>query len=666
QGWLDRGDPRYLQNKLGQSQQRGPDRFYREFFQSLCLQGIALPIEERTAAIAVMIGDVPYLGGCLFQPHPLEQRYPQISIGDRSFEAILTWFSDYCWQWHEPTDLAQPDSAREPIQHPPTVTLPLLRQSFQYFANSLTSGRPYALAPEMVQATCDRVILGQLVSQLADGQNSDYHPDYQDDSQPNDGQNRRPDQDALTLAKSWPVGLTPALARQLRGDILPNFQILDPACGSGALLLGAMDTLAGVYKDVEAAIATSKSQSQPAESPILEEPQSALTPPVALCHRILTRNLYGIELNASALELAKLQLLLQVLSKAERTELIPLPVIEFNLLPGNALIGITQVDAEGFDRVGRQSPPAPDAQVLQGNLLQPLMAEDYRTIVAEKQVSLENYQTQTQLMAEVAAMPEYAQTEFLRDHIQTLNQTAQSKLDRLLLQEFSQKLGIRYRQPRPKGRTRRRVLTLSDIQDLQPFHWGFHFHQSLNRRGGFDVVLSDLPWGVLRPTAQQFLRQYRHLAQRKNLDSKRFRRSRSNLLQTDSELAQHWSRYSGQFTPLSQYFRRSGHYPYQQFRTPLASQSMPLYLERLFIERCWCLLRQGGAGALFLPSDRAQSLVEPSLSQLPLSQLIKSRTSQPSWEISHSHQQWPSGKRHSLSLLRFTRTPSTESPKPPD
>ncbi|MEM6426350.1 MAG: hypothetical protein AAF728_14500, partial [Cyanobacteria bacterium P01_D01_bin.128] len=30
QGWLDQGDPWYLQNKLGQSQQRGPDRFYRE------------------------------------------------------------------------------------------------------------------------------------------------------------------------------------------------------------------------------------------------------------------------------------------------------------------------------------------------------------------------------------------------------------------------------------------------------------------------------------------------------------------------------------------------------------------------------------------------------------------------------------------------------------
>ncbi|MEM8545000.1 MAG: hypothetical protein AAGF66_13545, partial [Cyanobacteria bacterium P01_H01_bin.119] len=187
QGWLDRGDPWYLQNKLGQSQQRGPDRFYREFFQSLCLQGIALPTEERTAAIAVMIGDVPYLGGCLFQPHPLEQRYPQISIGDRSFEAILTWFSDYRWQWHEPADLNQPDPTGELAQHPPTITLALLRQSFQYFANSLTSGRPYALAPETVQATCDRVILGQLVSQLADGQNSDYHPDYQDDSQPNDG-----------------------------------------------------------------------------------------------------------------------------------------------------------------------------------------------------------------------------------------------------------------------------------------------------------------------------------------------------------------------------------------------------------------------------------------------------------------------------------------------
>lgn len=657
QGWLDQGDRWYLQNKLGQSQQRGSDQFYSEFLQCLFLQGFALPAAERTASTQVLIGHIPYLSGSLFQPHRLEQLHNAIAIADHSFESILDWLGDYNWQWHAVNDADNPgedddgantgevrkavvqgialndDFDSTSFESLPILTLDLLQQSFQY-AVTAASGQPYALSPGVIQATCDRVIGQQILDRVATVSDRTFK--------------------SLDILLSQ---LDNELATRLKQDILPRFRVLDPACGSGAFLMGAMQTLMPLYQAIST-IAPASPSRYPAAVQATSPPQN---PCLTLKRCILTDNLYGVDQAESAVELARLQLFLQVLSEVKQdSDLRPLPLIEFNLLPGNALIGLVQVDTEGFDQVGTKGNRAKgnghvsaNDQVLQGNLLQPLMAENYRTIVVEKQVSLEDYQTQTRLMAEVATIPTYAQSEFLRDHIQTLNQKAQNKLDRLLLNEFSQKLGIRYRQNQPETGTRKRVLTLADIQQLKPFHWGYHFHKIIANQGGFDVLLSDLPWGALRPTSQQFLSRYRHLAQRKQLDLKTFRRSRSQLLQQDAELSRYWSAYRSQLTYVRDYFRQATHYTHQHLSVADSSQSAPFYVERLFIERCFQLLQPSGTAAIFLPGNSAQGLRSGNLKDL----LLQSTQLAPILICTNYHQLAQGlGNRHQLGLVQFKKT----------
>ena len=60
---------------------------------------------------------------------------------------------------------------------------------------------------------------------------------------------------------------------------------------------------------------------------------------------IITDNLFGVDIMEEATEIAKLRLFLALVAAAETVDqLEPLPNIDFNILPGNSLIGLMHVD----------------------------------------------------------------------------------------------------------------------------------------------------------------------------------------------------------------------------------------------------------------------------------------------------------------------------------
>jgi len=100
-GFLD-GDHNYLQNRLAQVQQQaGKNKFhgfYRQFLRRLFHEGLGQPKAERDAALAMLIGDVPYLNGGLFDVHQLEEANPGINVPDEAFEQLFAFFD--AWDWH--------------------------------------------------------------------------------------------------------------------------------------------------------------------------------------------------------------------------------------------------------------------------------------------------------------------------------------------------------------------------------------------------------------------------------------------------------------------------------------------------------------------------------------------------------------------------------------
>lgn len=93
------GDLNYLSTKLEESQRLAKDAFYRDFLCPLFFQGFALKESDRPKAIKQLLGDIPYLNGGLFQPHPLEIEHGEaITIPDAAFERLFAFFGK--WTWH--------------------------------------------------------------------------------------------------------------------------------------------------------------------------------------------------------------------------------------------------------------------------------------------------------------------------------------------------------------------------------------------------------------------------------------------------------------------------------------------------------------------------------------------------------------------------------------
>ena len=276
----------------------------------------------------------------------------------------------------------------------------------------------------------------------------------------------------------------------------------------------------------------------------------------------------------------------------------PLPNLDFNIVTGDSLIGFIRVDEAGFDRLRASE------TLFQGNLLQPLAAESYRTVLSEKNIALEHYRSQAHLLEELRQdIPHYAQLEFFRDQISRLDDAAQIKLNELLLAEFSQKLGIQFREAQLTAAPQRRLLRIEDLMDLKPFHWGYHFSHVLEQSGGFNAILSRPPQGVLRPSTQEFFQRFCDLANRKNIDTSMFKTAKQALLNTDAEIANAWLLYQSQYSLLTDYFYRSPQYDHQSPLLKGKRQRTQLRRHWLFIERCFHLLAPNGICGLVISND---------------------------------------------------------------
>ena len=130
---------------------------------------------------------------------------------------------------------------------------------------------------------------------------------------------------------------------------MASLRIVDPACGSGSFLLGAYQFLLDHYR------AWYASHHQPArgrkEQPLT--PDGFLT--TAEKKRILTTHIFGVDIDANAVEVTKLSLLLKCMEGETQVSIQQqfalwnervLPSLDDNIRSGNSLIGLDFYDLE--------------------------------------------------------------------------------------------------------------------------------------------------------------------------------------------------------------------------------------------------------------------------------------------------------------------------------
>ena len=256
------------------------------------------------------------------------------------------------------------------------------------------------------------------------------------------------------------------------GELL-KITILDPTCGSGAFLFAALNLLEPLYEVCISRMEEFNAQDHESFKDQLAEINNKYRSNIQyfIYKSIILRNLYGVDIMAEAVEIAKLRLFLKMVAVVEvdkRTDnmgLDPLPDVDFNIRCGNSLVGYAtesqlyhdlDVATDFLQQIANQELKDKLKSKLQD------VADTYEVFRLE-QLSLES------------------DVQMLKDAKRSLNNEL-AKLNELLNKHlYASTAQIDY-----------------DVwlNTHQPFHWLAEFYQIMHDKGGFDIIIGNPPYVV--------------------------------------------------------------------------------------------------------------------------------------------------------------------------
>ncbi len=416
-GWLN-GDGRFLANGFSRCMERG-GHYHRRVLRPLFFGTLNTPVASRAPA-ARAFGAIPFLNGGLFAPSPLERRWPKLELTDSSLgRAFGELFARYRFTAREDSD-AWSEAAVDPE---------MLGKAFESLMCSQerrTSGAFYT--PQALVHDVTRTALG---SALVHGALSQEMLDR-------------------ALANE---SIPPEAAAQLR-ERVASMRVLDPACGSGAFLVHTLETMASLLQRTGDARALS-----------------------TIRRELLTRSIFGVDVNATAVWLCELRLWLSVVIESAESDgmrVAPLPNLDRHIRVGDSLAGDAFEDVRGV-----------------GGGVIARMRQRYARATGARKRTLERALHRSERAFALAHVAEQ------------MERCSARRRDLLAAIRGRDLFGDRVR-PTPQetarlGRERTRARELAARRralrsgGALPFAWATHF-PDIAQRGGFDLVIGNPPW----------------------------------------------------------------------------------------------------------------------------------------------------------------------------
>lgn len=258
--------------------------------------------------------------------------------------------------------------------------------------------------------------------------------------------------------------------------------VLDPTCGSGAFLFAAAGILQPLYRlclermrDMVAALPEDDIRLPVFQEVLAEQAQHDAQ--YYILKQIIIRNLYGVDIMAEAVEIAKLRLFLKLMAFSQKDErkpnlgLEPLPDIDFNIRTGNTLVGYaTREEAEKAVK-GRLLGTSDITWELIERKAQDVDRQEAR--FREKQLG-KGGQVQPADKRELRAR--------LRE------------LESLLNSYLSADYGVDGKEPGSFAKW---------YESHRPFHWFIEFHNVMSQ-GGFDCIVGNPPYIEISKIRNQY------------------------------------------------------------------------------------------------------------------------------------------------------------------
>ena len=146
------------------------------------------------------------------------------------------------------------------------------------------------------------------------------------------------------------------------------------------------------------------------------------------------------------------------------------------------------------------------------------------------------------------------------------------------------------------------MVELADVAAQHPLHWGYVFDDIVHKRGGFDIILANPPWEGFKPQAKEYFGPFSERISKKNMPIKEFEEEQARLLK-DKAVREGWLDYLSRFPHMSAYFRSAPEYSFQSAIVGGKKTGSDINLYKLFTERCFALLRDGGHCGIVIPSS---------------------------------------------------------------
>lgn len=226
-------------------------------------------------------------------------------------------------------------------------------------------------------------------------------------------------------------------------DEVDSFRALDPACGSGHFLTSVQSEIVAIRK-------------------ALYEKHDDNPPEWELRKRTVIQNVYGVDIEEPAVEIAKLRLWLSIITAVDPHNIdeyavddLALPNVIFNIQNGNSLVGFTDlIETKGDGKQSRLSSWEEDS-----------VKELYGEIIDE--------------------MNRHREAESTEEAYDRLKRV--EELKSRYRPDLNEKVLIDYQEAGASD------AMIEDIEDLRPFHWVLEFAQ-VYAVGGFDIVVGNPPY----------------------------------------------------------------------------------------------------------------------------------------------------------------------------
>lgn len=488
-GWLgakkgdniSNGDRTFLRSLFDKCKQNGKN-FFNDCLEDLfysCLN----KLPERAGSFYREKFDcqIPFLNGGLFEPiNDYKWQNEFINIPDKIFSnneggGILDVFDLYNFTIDENT----------PDDQEISVDPEMLGKVFENLLESSTrKGQGAFYTPrEIVHYMCRE----SLVNYLATNHSNLSEKNIRNYINYGDSLNKGIEE----LGKNWKgESFTPGQFSELN-ELLRNIKVVDPACGSGAFLVGMLQEIVRLRTFLQL---TPDSELFSSSSNSIKE----LTI-YDLKKETIQNCLYGVDIDPGAIDIAKLRFWLSIVVEENIEDIEPLPNLDYKIMQGNSLLedlvigdSVILLKFEGKNKIDGRTKEKKD--LFNENHQAKLFIDESEALVEK----LEKYHT------EYFNITDPDKKKILKKKIDGIeDELIQSKCN----EEIERAESFIKNNPNDSSKILKyteKILAIKEvlrkwkIDHLRPFFpWKLHFGEVFNREnGGFDVVIANPPYNA--------------------------------------------------------------------------------------------------------------------------------------------------------------------------